>query len=510
MEVCKVTQTYVMGVDVGTSSTKGVLVDPAGRVVAQEVRHHEVSRPRVGHVEMDPRVWWDEFRSISLALTDQARQVGGSVQAVGVSGMGPCVALVDNEGAPVRPAILYGVDTRATEEIAALTEELGRERIVARCGSALSTQAAGPKIEWVARHEPEIFTAASRVMMPASYLAFHLTGEYVLDHHSASQCTPLYDIHDGVWIDQWWQRIAAHLEAPALVWPHEVIGTVHDAASAGTGLDAGTPVIAGSIDAWMEAASVGATEPGDIMLMYGTTMFLIATGEDSTAQSDSLWTTTGLKPGTWCLAGGMATSGAITQWVRDLWGHNHAPAFETLLAEADASGPGARGLLMLPYFAGERTPIMDPFARGLIVGLTLEHGRGDLYRAALEATAMGVRHNIEAMRERGVTPRRVVAAGGGTQGELWASIVSHVTGLTQIIPSVTVGASYGAAVLAAGAVWNLPASLDDWNPPHRVVEPNLEVKDLYDELYQLYIDAYPAMRASMHSLAQRQIDGVAQ
>ena len=485
----------VLGVDIGTSSSKGVLVALDGTVLATAVRAHDVSRPRPGWVEMPTEVWWHEFASIARELVAAATE---PVVAVGVSGMGPCVALADASGVPLRPAILYGVDTRATAQIERLTADLGADEILARGGSALSTQAAGPKIAWVAENEPSVFAAARKLFMPASWLAYKLTGEYVLDHQSASQCSPLYDSVEQRWYEPWAAPIVGEIELPRLVWADTVVGAVTAGAAAETGLPVGIPVVSGTIDAWTEAVSVGAQTPGDLMLMYGTTMFLVNTIADRITIPE-LWGTVGAFEGTRNLAGGMATSGAITGWLRDLFG---SPDFPELLADAAASAPGAHGLLMLPYLAGERTPIADPDARGIIAGLTIEHTRGDLYRAALEATAMGVRHNVEAIRAAGGAIERVVAVGGGTQGELWLQIVSDVTGLTQIVPSVTIGASYGAAFLAAGAV----ASVDigAWNPVLRVVAPRRELAANYHELYSLYRELYPATAPIMHTLAARQ------
>lgn len=484
-----------LGVDVGTSSTKGVLVDLAGTVLASTVREHEVSRPHPGWVEMDAGVWWDEFVSISRELVATTDEL---VVAVGVSGMGPCVALADGDGVPLRPAILYGVDTRATEQIARLTRELGSDEILSRGGSALSTQAAGPKVAWVADHEPEVFEKARKLFMPASWLAYRLTGAYVLDHQSASQCSPLYDSIAQEWYEPWARPILGGIELPALVWADAVVGGVTSVAAAATGLPEGTPVVSGTIDAWTEAVSVGAQEAGDLMLMYGTTMFLVNTIAERITIPE-LWGTVGAFEGTRNLAGGMATSGAITGWLRALVG---SPDYPTLLAEAAASGAGAHGLLMLPYFAGERTPVADPDARGIIAGLTVEHTRGDLYRAALEATALGVRHNVEAIRAAGGTIERVVAVGGGTQGDLWLQVVSDVTGLTQEVRAVTIGASYGAAFLAARATGT--ADIDTWNPVVRRVEPDASLAAGYDELYALYRELYPATAAVAHALAERQ------
>jgi xylulokinase len=317
---------------------------------------------------------------------------------------------------------------------------------------------------------------------------------YVLDHHSASQCSPLYDSREHAWIGEWAEEIAPGLDLPPLAWPGEVAGTVTEDAAERTGLDAGTPVVAGTIDAWAEAVSVGVTEPGDVMVMYGTTMFLIEVLA-SRRTWPGLWGTVGVTPGTYDLAAGMATSGAVTDWLRQLTG----AAYAELTEEARAAGHGAGGLIMLPYFAGERTPLFDPDARGLVLGLTLSHGRGHLYRAALEGTAFGVRHNLEAMRSAGGEARRLVAVGGGTKGGLWTQIVSDVLGRPQILPSVTIGACYGDALLAARAAGLSDGG--DWNPPAGTVEPDPAAGEIYAELYRLYRDLYPATRDAAHALA---------
>jgi xylulokinase len=486
----------VLGIDIGTSSSKGVLVDLHGRVLHAGAREHTVRRPCPGWVEMDAAIWWDEFASLSRELLEAGST--HDVAAVGISGMGPCVLLTDAENRPLRPAILYGVDTRATEQITRLNAELGEQEVLRRGGSALSSQAAGAKVAWVADNEPELFERARRLFMPSSWLVLQLTGQYVLDQHSASQCSPLYDTDAQQWYAPWAEQIAPRLELPPLRWPGDVAGTVTDAASALTGVPAGIPVVTGTIDAWAEAVSVGAQAIGDLMLMYGTTMFLVHTVPEKLT-SPSLWGTVGALPGTRNLAGGMATSGAITSWLRELFG---SPEFPQLLRLAEAAGPGANGLLMLPYFAGERTPIMDPQARGVLAGLTLSHGRGDLYRAALEATAFGVRQNIETMEDAGGRIERVVAVGGGTQGGLWTQIVSDITGREQVIPTQTIGASYGGALLAAQVVAD--ASAEMWNPAREVRRPQPELACAYEELYGLYQELYTSTRHVAHALAARQ------
>ncbi|WP_217184887.1 FGGY-family carbohydrate kinase [Streptomyces sp. AC495_CC817] len=487
-----------LGVDIGTSSSKGVLVDADGAILASAVRTHSVERPHSGWVEMDGAVWWDEF--VSLAHELRAAVPEAEIAAVGVSGMGPCILLADDADEPVRPAILYGVDTRSTAQIARMVDELGADDITRIGGSALTSQAGGPKIAWIADEEPDAWARARRLFMPASWLARRLTGAYVLDHQSASQVSPLYDIEHEQWHEPWWRRYAGPIEAPELLWAGDVAGTVTAEAASATGIAEGTPVIAGTIDAWTEAVSAGAHGVGDLMLMYGTTMFLVATGEE-TLRTPSMWTTAGAFAGTRNLAGGLSTSGALTAWLADLTGADY-PA---LLAEAEASGPGARGLLLLPYFAGERTPIQDPDARGVIAGLTLDHTRGDLYRAALEATALGVRHNVETMRAAGADIRRIVAVGGGTQGRLWLQIVSDVTGLVQEVPEKTIGASYGAAFLAAVAIAGDDApAITRWNPVVARIQPDTALRASYDALFDRYQRLYEASKGVVHELAAQQ------
>ncbi|KIF76387.1 sugar kinase [Streptomyces sp. 150FB] len=485
----------VIGVDIGTSSSKGVLVGLDGALLRSAVREHTAERPGPGRFEMEAGLWWREFTELTRELTAEPDT---AVVAVGVSGMGPCVLLTDEDDVPLRPAILYGVDTRSVPQIERLERRLGAREIMARGGSALTTQAAGPKIAWIAEEEPARYARARRLYMPSSWLVRALTGAYVLDHHSASQCTPLYDTAARDWYAPWAAEVAPGIDLPPLRWSGEQAGAVTAEAARETNLPAGIPVTTGTIDAWAEALSVGAQNTGDLMLMYGTTMFLIHTVPEALT-SPSLWGTVGALPDTRNLAGGMATSGAVTDWLRDLSG---AADHTELLRLAAESGPGANGLLMLPYFSGERTPVMDPEARGVIAGLTLSHTRGDLYRSALEATGFGVRHNIEVIEEAGGDIRRVVAVGGGTRGPLWTQIVSDITGREQELRSTTIGASYGGALLAAGLVGE--ARIDDWNPVRATVSPRPEHAARYAELYALYRRLYPATAETVHALAALQ------
>jgi len=493
-----------LGIDLGTGSSKGVLADETGRVVAiaTRPRPRSMSMPKPGWAEVDAAgVWWADVVAICGELTKQAG--GHSIIGLCVSGVGPCLLLGDQQGRPVRPAILYGIDMRATAEIEELTDHFGADAIVQRGGTALSTQAIGPKAQWLQRHEPDVWARASLWFNSNSYVVHRLTGEYVLDQHTASQCDPLYDIRARDWYQPWSDEVMPGLAMPRLAWPGEVVGTVTAAAAAETGLPAGLPVCAGTVDAWAEAFSAGVRNPGDLMLMYGSTMFFVSV-IDRLASHPQLWTTSGVEPGSYTLAAGMATSGSLTSWVQQLVGD---VSFEELVREAAAVPAGADGLLLLPYFAGERTPIFDARARGVLAGLTLNHTRGHLFRAVYEGIAFGIRQILPLLAAVGGDRiGRLVAVGGGTQGGLWTQVVSDVTGLEQQIPEQTIGASYGDALLAAIGT-NRVAASTDWSRISRTVLPNQANRSVYDALFESYQGLYPATLSIVHRLAQLQEEG---
>jgi sugar (pentulose or hexulose) kinase len=484
----------LLGIDIGTGSTKGVLVDGSGTVIASETMAHAMQLPRPGWAEVDAEaMWWHEVCAISATLSAHV-PVGSRIAGMCVSGVGPCLVLCDDDLRPLRPAILYGIDTRAAAEIDSLTAEFGTEAIMERAGTQLSSQAVGPKLEWVRRHEPDVFAEATRWYGSNSYIAAKLTGEYVLDHHTASQCDPLYLTREFTWNTEWAQRICGHLPLPRLVWPSEVIGVVHAAAAAATGVPAGTPVVAGTIDALSEAFSVGVRQPGDQMLMYGSTMFLVQI-IDTYYSDPALWTTAGIDRGTHALAAGTSTAGSLVNWLQATTGG--AP-FDTLMAEAQAVPPGSEGLLVLPYLAGERTPVFDPAARGVFAGLTLRHGRGHLFRAAYEGISFGVRQILERFDDAH-TGRRTVAVGGGLRSPIWAQTLTDITGRVQQIPEQAIGASYGDALLAAIGIGMVPPETD-WAKIASEITPDPQLREMYDDLYGTWRELYPATKDLVHRL----------
>jgi xylulokinase len=485
----------VVGVDVGTGSSKGALVAPDGTVVASTERRHRVSLPRPGHAEMDASsIWWDELASITRELVASAPD--GAVAAVCTSGIGPCLLPTDADLRPLRPAVLYGIDTRATAQVADLAAELGEDALLARTGKLPSSQSVGPKVRWLQRHEPEVWARTERWFGCSSYLTARLCGEYVLDHHSASQSDPLYDLPARDWAHDWADRIVGDVPLPRLVWPGEVVGTVHRAAAEATGLPAGTPVVAGTIDAMAEAVSCGVHEVGDLMLMYGSTMFFMQVLDRPVAHP-LLWGTTGCDPATVIAAAGTSTAGSLLEWLRDLVGD---PPIETVVREAAEVSPGAEGLLVLPYLAGERTPVLDPDARGIVAGLTLRHRRGHLFRAAYEGIAFGIRQILERFDDAH-SATRTVAVGGGIKSPVWLQAVSDITGREQLVPEQAIGASYGNALLAGIGAGLVPPDTD-WARIDREITPDPRHRARYEDLYEVWAQLYPATRDQVHRLGE--------
>ena len=502
---------FLLGVDIGTSASKGVIVDMAGRVTASAGVPHDVSMPRPGWAEHDAdKVWWGDFCQITRKLLDISGLTGRDIGAVGCSAIAPCVLPIDERGRPMRSAILYGIDTRSVPQIRALEHELGLERMLHAGGCALSTQSVGPKIRWLHDEEPEIYERAYKFLTGSSYLVYRLTGECVVDRYTGCAYAPLFNQHDGRWDSELCPAIVDPERLPRLGWTADVAGEVTRQAAAETGLAVGTPVTVGTADAAAEAVSVGVVAPGKMMLMYGSSTFFVVVTDELTVD-ERLWAGIYLFPGIYSLAGGTATAGSVTRWFRDNFAHAEMGeeqrtgrnAYELLAAGVDAVPVGAEGLIVLPYFAGERTPLNDPRARGMIAGLALTHTRAHVYRAILEGVGYGIRHNLEIVEELGQMPTDIIAIGGGTSNRTWLQIVSDITGVHQLVPTQRIGAAYGDAFLAGFGIGAFKSyrEIESWVDMADRIEPDPEAHRVYQAYYSLYRELYEESKCQIHKLA---------
>ncbi|NCX35582.1 MAG: carbohydrate kinase [Actinobacteria bacterium] len=501
----------LLGIDIGTYESKGVLTTVQGEVIAQAAIPHKLLFPRAGWAEHDPELtWWGDFCNLTKQLLATPGVSPIDIKGVGVSAIGPDVLPIDENFNPLRMGILYGVDTRAVNEIDELNAQFGEETIFNATANCLSSQATGPKILWIKKNEPEVYQKARWFVDATTFIVARLTSRVVIDHFSAGCMVPMYDPWTNKWSDKYCKDYVDINQLPEILWSHELAGHVTEKASEQTGLAVGTPVSVGTIDAGAEALSVGVTKPGEMMMMYGSTIFMIQVTDNDQAREKRLWAGPYLFPKTWCLLAGMATSGSLTRWFRDNFAKDlvvkeeagGAQAYSELVIEAKATPPGAEGVVVLPYFSGERTPVMDPRAKGMIFGLSLTHTRGHLFRAVLEGMGHGVKQHVDLFTAIGARPHTIKSVGGGTKNEVWLQAVSDISGVPQEVAPLTFGASYGDALLAGVAVGlvSSPEEIRAWQGAPRTVTPNPALEKVYAPLSEVYSQLYDATKNQMHKL----------
>jgi xylulokinase len=501
MDVSVKRMKYYLGIDIGTFESKGVLVDETGAIAAQAARPHKMLVPQPGWAEHDPdKDWWGDFCFLSKKLIADSGVDPADIKSVGASAIGPCMLPVDAEGNALMNGVLYGVDTRAAREIEDLNRTLGEERILDRCGNALTSQSVGPKILWLKNNRPEIYDKAAKIVSSTTFIVQKLTGRCVMDHYTAANFSPLYVVDEQRWSDDLNPGIVPLDKLPEVAWSTDIAGQVTPAAAYATGLAIGTPVICGTIDAAAEAFSVGVLGAGDMMVMYGSTIFIITLTEERVKDA-RLWYAPWLFAGEHASMSGLATSGTLTHWFRDQFGRDLDPAtaFAELAQESMTSKPGANGLIFLPYFSGERTPIHDTHAKGTLFGLNLTHTRGDVYRALIEGIAYGTNHIFETYAEAGATPKRLMAVGGGTKNRVWLEATSNVSGLPQLLSEKSFGASYGNAFLAALAIGAVErGDIASWNTVESEVTP--VTHPAYAKNFSIFCRLYTQTRDLMAEL----------
>lgn len=506
---------YLLGIDIGTQGSKGVLVTTSGVVVAMHSREHAVSMPHFGWAEHDAeRVWWADCVSLCHVLLAQAAIDPRRIEAVGVSALSPDMLPLDAQGHPLRPAILYGIDTRATKEIIAVNTYLAASSAGGDERPQVTHQDVGPKMLWLREHEPECWSRTAKVVSAHGYIVQKLTGACTIDYGTASGFAPFYDAARCRWREDVCRDFAVPVSLlPELARATTVVGTVHADAATVTGLAEGTPVIAGVTDFLAEVISAGAGRCGDIVLSYGSTMTFLAYS-DRPVSGPGLWSATSstrdLFPGRHAIGGGMATSASLIRWFRDNFAQAELRAerelgfnaYQLLSREAESIPWGSDGLIVLPYFSGERSPIHDPGARGMYFGLTLNHTRTHCYHAILEGIAYGLCHHFDLVRDAGGSLREIAAVGGGTRNRLWTQIISDVTDLPQDILSAG-GAPLGDAYLAGcgiGLFNDLRAIRESWVHVEARIEPNPTAHACYRAYYAVYRALYERTKEEMHVL----------
>ncbi len=500
---------YFLGIDIGTYESKGMLIDEDGHAVATHAVAHRMLSPKPGYAEHDAEQdWWGDFCRISRALLEKSACDPRQILGVGASAIGPCCCPLDKDGKALRKAILYGVDVRAEAQIRRLNETLGEDYVLEKYGNPITSQSIGPKILWLKENEPEVYRAAANFVTASTYLAQRLTGNYCIDRYTAAYFTPMYNLETNDWDYDNLQEFCRPEQLAECRWADEIAGTVTAEAARATGLAQGTPVVVGTADAAADAVGVGVFNPGDMLLMFGSSVYIIHIVPKLTTDR-RFWAGPYLFKDTYMVAAGMSTTGTLTRWFRDQLApdllrrqSDGGPvAYELLMQESADVPAGSDGLIVLPYFSGERTPINDPLARGVFFGLNLHHSRGHLFQACLEGVGYGVAQHFAAFAEMGMETGKVVAVGGGTRNGKWMRIVSDICGRELLLGGVF-GASFGDALMAGLGVGRY-ASIAEL--AKRVeftgsVSPNPAGREIYRRQLAIYDQLYLRTRDLMRQL----------
>lgn len=498
-----------LGIDLGTSSVKVLVVDAAGGVLGAGQAGYPVQRPHPGFAEQDPDAWWQATRlATRRALTAAGKP---NIAAVGVTGQMHGTVLLDRHDSPLAPAIIW-MDQRSGAQASELTDGIGRKTLLQITGSPLATGFQAATLKWLQVHKPGQWEQISQVLLPKDELRRRITGEMATDPSDASG-TLLLDVRTRDWSEPILDNLnISRGQLPPVQPATFVAGAITPGTAADLGLTAKIPVVTGAGDAPAAALGAGVVSAETLFLTLSTgAQVLVPTNEVVIDPAGRLHTfCAASEPGgpeaAWYQMGATLAAGLALRWLRDnIFGLDAEDALEAMTDWAANVLPGSNGLVVVPYLLGERTPHMDPSARGVIVGLTAAHGRGELVRATMEGVVFACREAFTALQENGATPRRIVVAGGGSRSALWLQIIADVFGLP-VQPLKTADQSaIGAAMLAAigtGEV-SFNEATAQWPVYGTIVEPNQAAGQQYAALLPIFRTAYGKHREDFRLLESK-------
>jgi xylulokinase len=493
----------LLGIDIGTTGSKALLVDGGGQVVAEATFDYPMFTPRPLWAEQNPEDWWTAtVGAIRKVIADSGADAS-SIAGVGLTGQMHGLVLLDKAGRVLRPCIMWN-DQRTAPQCAAISERLGTGRILELIANPVLPGFTAPKIVWVRENEPEVYAQAAQVLLPKDYIRYRLTGQYATEVSDASG-TALLDVRNRRWSAQ----MLDALDIPASWMPpclESVVPstTISNEAAELTGLKAGTPVVGGGGDQAAQAVGSGIVEQGIISVTLGTSGVVFATAERFLLEPEGrLHAFCHAVPEQWHLMGVMLSAAGSLRWFRDTLGQMEAEqaqaegrdVYDLICEEAAQAPAGCEGLVFLPYLSGERTPYPDPDARATFFGLTLRHGREQMARSVLEGVAYGLRDSLELMRAMGLEITQVRASGGGARSALWRQILADVFDSEIVLTNVTEGAAFGAALLAgvgSGIYRDLSEACAATIRLTDRIEPGPD-QATYADYYAVYRALYPAL-----------------
>lgn len=502
-----------MGIDVGTTGTRAVIIRPDGHVISAATGPHQPMRmERPGWAEQDPEDWWQATVLAIRQALDQSGIRGSEIAAVGLSGQMHGVVLLDGGRAVLRPALIW-CDQRSQAQCDWITSKIGAEKLVRLALNPALTGFSAPKILWVREHEPSLYERVAHFLLPKDYVRLRLTGEFATDVSDASG-TLLLEVAKR----RWSKQILAALQIetrwlPKVYESPQVTGEINAETAIVTGLRAGTPVAAGAGDQAASAVGNGVVLPGITSATLGTSGVIFAyTDEPKLDPRGRIHTFCHAVPGKWHVMGVTQGAGLSLRWFRDELGAAEAwyasrvgaDPYELILREAEKAPPGSGGLLFLPYLMGERTPHLDARARGSWFGLTAAHSRAHLIRSILEGVAFSLRDSLEIFAELKIPVNEIRVSGGGSRSFLWRQIQADIYGREVVSLREAEGSAFGAALLAgvSSKVYaSVPEAAQQATEVREHLLPRAGNVRVYDRQYQVYRQLYPAVRELAHELA---------
>ena len=492
---------YLLGIDVGTGGTRALVIDAGGRTVASATEDHRAfASPEIGWAEQDPSDWWRACGVAVRKALAQGQLRGDQIACVGLSGQMHGAVLLDEQSRVVRPALIW-CDVRTEKQCRELNAQIGNETLIQlTCNPAL-TNFTLTKCLWVRENEPENWSRVRSLMLPKDYVRFELTGERATDVADASG-TLLLDVSNRRWSNRMLELVQMDKSLlPNLYESPEICGQISAGGAAATGLQCGTPVVAGAGDQAAGAIGMGIVSPGTVNATIGTSgVVLAATDSPALDFAGRVHTFCHAVPGRWMVMGVTQAAGLSLRWFRDQFGarNGHSESYESLTAEAVNAPPGCDGLLWAPYLMGERTPYLDPTARAMLVGLTASHTRAHVIRAIMEGVAFSLRDTFTIFHEMKVPVKSIRLGGGGARSALWRQIQADTYGHQVETVEAEEGAAYGAAILAGvGAkAWpSVEVACKDVVRVSGSTSSNSKDELVLENSYAVYRQIYPAMKS---------------
>ncbi|MGH2534348.1 MAG: xylulokinase [Thermomicrobiales bacterium] len=494
-----------LAIDLGTSAVKANVVDEQGRILGRGSAEHPMLQPRPGFAEQHPNDWW---HATVLAVKQATAEAGEPhLRAIGLTGQMHGTVLLGNDG-PLAPAIIW-TDTRSGNEVQEITARIGARHLIETTGSPIATGFQAATIRWLQRHEPAILRQTRQILLPKDYLRWKLTGNYATDPSDASG-TLLFDVRARNWSEEMLATLDVDRSLLPPVLPSSAVtGELNAGAAKQLQLPSGIPVIAGGGDAPCAALGAGIVNPGALLLTIstGAQVFLPTTKPGVDPEGRIHTFCAALEPGPnqpgWYQMGATMVAGLAMRWLRDVvFELPHKSGYEQMTAAASEVPPGASGLVFLPYLTGERTPHMDPNARGVLLGLTASHRRGHLVRAVMEGVAFALLDAFDVVRQFGAMPAQAVLAGGGARSVLWQQIIADLFGLPVVPLESADQSAVGAAMLAATGMEHVEL-LDvarSWSHYGAPIEPRADVHAHYEQLRPIFRQAYVKHREDFRLL----------